>query len=122
MRMYGDLFPNGNQEKYTNILVKMMDTNHDGEIDFRETMMYMYSNVKGNARAKLEIAIKLHDENAPNAVGLPEVIYVMKQLSDLEEIEGHERPTTASVMERSKQLLDECDRSGDGKITKEDLF
>jgi Ca2+-binding EF-hand superfamily protein len=61
IQMYRTLFPNGNAEKFSQNMFRILDTNNSGTIDFREFMLALHLTTNGTPEKTLALAFRMYD-------------------------------------------------------------
>ena len=108
IEMYRHLFP-GN-EGYTKLIIKAMDTDGDGAVDFQEFLRGMDTATNGTLEDKLHLIFKMYDKNNDGVLDLKELVDVMSVLQD------------DAVQEAAESMMKKLDVNKDGTITEEEFL
>lgn len=77
-KMYREVFPHGDPDKFAEHVFRTYDREHKGEINFREFMTSLSVQLKGNLQDKLEWAFNLYDASGTGYITRNDTMELVK--------------------------------------------
>ena len=116
MKIYEEIFPNGDASAFAQHMFRRFDLNGDGAIDFKEFLIILSITSRGDMHEKLRWAFHLYDVNNDGYVTKDEMIEILacidKTGSDISMINDKMTPK-----ERTEKIFDKMDMNKDGKLS-----
>jgi len=104
---------NGALGKMAQHILRIYDTNQDGNIDFAEFILTLHIMKEGSPEENLKQIFRVFDINCDGAISLKELSKIVKDFRDVMENQGEE------VL--AKTAFDEMDADHDGKIDEDEF-
>jgi len=82
-QLYGDTFPNGNPEKFAELIFKTFDEDERGYIDFRQFLTTLSVQLKGSFDEKLMWLFNLYDTDHSGNISRENLLEMMTAIHDL---------------------------------------
>ena len=111
VEMYKDLFPEDeNVAKYTELIMRAVDTDGDGAIDLHEFLDFIDEATNGTHKDRLRLLFDMYDKDHDGVVEFSEIVDVMKVFND------------GKVQNAALKMLKKLDVNKDGKISEEEFL
>jgi len=81
--LYSDTFPNGNAEKFAELVFKAFDTEDQDYIDFRQFLFTLSAQLKGSFDEKLEWLFNLYDTDHNGYISREDLLRMITAIHDL---------------------------------------
>merc|ERR1712150_122361 len=116
MKIYEEIFPNGDASAFAQHMFRRFDLNGDGWIDFKEFLTILSITSRGEAKEKLKWAFHLYDVNNDGYVTINEMIEILKCIRQT----GSNISTNQeqiSIEERTAMIFKKMDTNMDGRLS-----
>jgi len=104
---------NGSLGKMSQHILRIYDTNQDGNIDFAEFLLTLHIMKEGSPEENLKQIFRLFDINNDGVISMKELSKIVKDFRDLMENDGEDA--------LAKTAFDEMDLDQNGKIDEEEF-
>lgn len=89
--LYSKIFPHGDSEAFSKDIYRILDANHDNNVDFTEFMMAVFMSRKGSNEDKCRAAFKLYDKDGKGTITREEMVDVFQVSSKNSSSSAHEK-------------------------------
>lgn len=111
-KLYSALFPYGMAARFREHVFRMIDADHDGEVDFREFLTCLAVVLNGNAEQKLRRAFCLYDVDGDGFITDDELGVIFQQM----QLSGRMVLPNPQHAQCAHNLVKKFDSNGDGKL------
>ena len=118
--MYKMFFPDGNAYKFANHVLRILDQDQNGVIEFKEFIVALDIMGAGTVNEKFRYAFRMYDINGDGAIDQGEMNQVLKTLYDL--MGKYRFESNGALEERTKAFFAEVDKDGDGYLTVDEFL
>ncbi|KAL7672939.1 hypothetical protein ACOME3_007815 [Neoechinorhynchus agilis] len=119
---YNNLCADGDAKKFVDAAFRVFDTNRDGRITFNEFVTAMSFLKSSDLEKQLGIAFDLFDLDKDRYVTKIEIIKLLNAVYDMKGLPKHERTGELDPKRKAEKIILMMDKSGDGKISKEEFL
>ena len=119
--MYKVFFPCGNAYKFSDHILRALDADKSGLIDFKKFILVLDIMGPGRVDEKLRFAFKMYDVNGNGLIDQGEMIQVLKTLYELMG-KNNRKKVHEAAEKRTKAVFAEMDRNKDGYLTQDEFF
>lgn len=117
-QLYNQFYPEGDSDKFAEHNFRMFDVNNDNKINFREFMLGLGIQCRGNTDEKMKWTFSLFDIEKNNCVSRKEMETMLRELYKASNDPKFE--TTAKA--HTDKVYKELDKNADGKLSKEEFL
>ncbi|KAL7670777.1 hypothetical protein ACOME3_005701 [Neoechinorhynchus agilis] len=118
-KVYKELFPSGNAEKFCEHIFRTFDVDGSGKIEFREFLMAINTTSKSSPKKKLRWAFKMYDIDGNGYIDKSEMRKIIQSICDLT---GASSSNEEELNLRTEKIFESFDTNKNGVITEDEFI